>query len=172
MAPETGASNEQANREAKARLIPALEGRGAHLTFEEAVRDFPEGLINAKPEHVPYSFWHQIEHMRIAQRDILEYIIGESYTPPSWPDDYWPAQGATTDAAGFRQSISRLQADRQQLIDLIQDPSCDVLAPVDHMEGRSIFREALLVIDHTAYHVGEFVIARQVMGAWESSLTS
>jgi hypothetical protein len=169
---ETNASNEQANREAKTRLVPSLLGKGAHLSFDDAVRDFPENLINAKPEHVPYSFWHQIEHIRIAQRDILEYIIGEDYTPSSWPDEYWPAQDATTDLAGFKESVRQVQEDRQRLIDLIQDPDCDVLAPVDHMEGRSVFREALLVIDHTAYHVGEFLVGRQVMGAWESALTS
>lgn len=172
MARETNATGAQANREAKARLIPALQGRGAHLSFEDAVRGFPEHLINARPEHLPYTFWHQIEHMRIAQLDILEYVIGENYTPSSWPEDYWPAQDAETDPAGFQESIRQLLADRQRLIDLIQDPGCDVLAPVEHMEGRSVFREALLVIDHTAYHVGEFVVARQVMGAWESSLTS
>ena len=92
---------DEANKEAKKRLTDGLRGRGAHLTFESAVKAFPEKLINAKPENVPYTFWHQIEHIRLAQIDMIEYISDPDYKAPSWPDDYWPAPDAQTDRKAF-----------------------------------------------------------------------
>ena len=159
-----------ANDEAKRRLIPALEGKGAHLTFEDAIEDFPVKLMNTKPNNVPYTFWHQLEHMRIAQWDILRYIQDPEHKSPSWPGGYWPKQGSKTDAAGWQNTIAQFFADRRELIRLIQDPECNVLEPVEHMSDRSILRQALLVVDHNAYHLGEFVMGRQILGAWKSEL--
>lgn len=162
---------EAANNEAKARLGPALRGSGAHLGLEEAVRDFPSELMNGKPAHVPYTFWHQLEHIRIAQWDLLRYASDPDHASPEWPREYWPAPDEVTDEAGWKATVDAIRADRDGFIGLIEDPACNVLEPVDHMDGRSIMRAALLVIDHTAYHLGEFVMARQMMGAWKSELS-
>lgn len=160
-----------ANEEARARLVPALRGEGAHLSLDDAVRDFPRSLMNEKPEHVPYTFWHQLEHIRIAQWDLLRYASDPGHVSPEWPRGYWPAPDAVTDGAGWKATVRAIRADRDELIGLIEDPECKVLEPVAHMDGRSIMRAALLVIDHTAYHLGEFVMARQMAGAWKSELT-
>ena len=161
---------EAANREAKARLVSGLRGRGAHLSFETAVADLPERLINAKPDNVPYTFWHQVEHIRICQRDMIEYIRDPGYESPPWPLGYWPGQEEQTDATGWRSSIEQTLADQEEFIRLIEDESLDVLAPVAHNEGRSVMGSALIIIDHNAYHLGELVMGRQILGAWHSEL--
>ena len=161
---------EAANREAKERLVPALAGHGAHLGLDDAVRDFPRERMNEKPPNVPYTFWHQLEHIRIAQWDLLRYASDPSHVSPEWPRGYWPAPDEVTDEAGWKATVEAIRTDRDELIGLIEDPECNVLEPVAHMDGRSIVRAALLVIDHTAYHLGEFVMARQMLGAWESEL--
>lgn len=123
----------------------------------------------SSPPGVPYTFWHQLEHMRIAQQDLLEYIRGE-YRHKPWPLDYWPAADTESDAFGWLATLAAIEADRAALEAMVDDPEVDLLAPVDHMDNRSIFRAVVLVIDHNAYHLGEFVMARQPMGAWESRL--
>jgi len=160
-----------ANGEAKQRLVTSLRGKGAHLSYEDAVRDFPARLINTRPDHVPYTFWHQLEHIRIAQLDMLRYIADPQYVSPPWPAGYWPDTHATADESAWKKTIAAYYADLEELITLIEDPSCNVLAPVSHMEDRSIMRSALVLVDHTAYHVGEFVMARQILGEWKSELS-
>ncbi len=158
------------NAEARVRLAAALEGKGAHLTFEEAVRDFPESLMNTKPPHVPYTFWHQLEHMRITQWDMLRYIADPAHVSPEWPREYWPERDATTERAGWDETIRRYLADRGELIALVSDPAADLLAPVRHMEDRSILRSVFIAVDHASYHLGEFIMGRQILGAWKSQL--
>jgi hypothetical protein len=170
MAERQPMSVEAMNREARTRLTGALEGKGAHLTFEEAVRDFPQSLMNTKPAHVPYTFWHQLEHIRITQWDMLRYIADPKHVSPDWPRGYWPDQGATTDRAGWERTIEQYLGDRADLIALAKDPEVNLLAPVAHMENRSILRSAFIIVDHTSYHLGEFVMARQIHGAWTSLL--
>lgn len=161
---------EAANAEAGVRLVSALRGKGAHLGFDEAIRDFPAKLMNEKPNHVPYSFWHQLEHIRIAQWDMVNYIEDPSHRSPDWPAGYWPAHDATADPAAWNKTIALYHSDLEELIALIENPTTELLAPVLHMENRSIMRSAMLVVDHTAYHVGEFVMARQILGHWKSML--
>jgi len=167
---EPNTAMDQANREAKERLVAGLRGRGAHLNFESAVADMPGRLYNAKPDNVPYTFWHQLEHIRICQWDILEYIRNPGFTSPPWPEGYWPAQDAEADSAGWKKTIEEYQADRDELIRLVEADELDVLAPVPHNRGRSVMGSVLIVIDHNAYHLGEFVMGRQIMGAWKSEL--
>ncbi len=158
------------NAETRIRLIASIEGKGAHLSFDTAVENFPKELINESPPHVPYTFWHQLEHIRIAQRDLTDYIKGNESEPLTWPDDYWPAKDATTDVDGWNATVESYRRDRRELIDYISNEDMNLLEPVPHMENRSILRSCLLVIDHASYHVGELVISRQTMGAWEHSL--
>ena len=159
-----------ANAEARQHLIAALEGRGAHLSFDDAIRDFPVELMNTSPAHVPYTFWHQLEHIRIAQWDLLKYITDPKHRSPNWPKEYWPERSAQADQATWDRTVAQYRADRDALTALLAEERRDLFAPVAHMENRSIMRSVLLVIDHTAYHLGEFVMARQILGAWESEL--
>ena len=159
-----------AEAEAKERLVRSLQTKGAHLPFEDAVKDFPERLINEKPSNVPYTFWHQIEHIRICQWDILEYVKKPDHTSPSWPAGYWPDPAATAGKAAWDKSIEQYYSDRKDFVAMIQADNVQVLAPVQHNNGRSIMGSVLIVVDHNAYHLGEFVMGRQILGAWQSAL--
>ena len=156
-------STDDATRE---ELLALLRGGGAHMTFDEAVADFPTEQINARPPNVPYSPWHLLEHVRIAQRDILEFIREPGYVEPRWPDDYWPPPEATADEAAWERTIAAFREDLAAVQALVADPAVDLSAPVPFGRGYKLLREVLLVADHNAYHIGELAILRQVMGTW------
>lgn len=147
-------------------LVRLLEGDDAHMRFEEAVADLPTDAINAFPPNVPYTPWHLVEHLRITQRDILDYLIDPAYEEPDWPADYWPARDAVATPAQFDDSVAAFLADRDALRDLVMDPSTDLVAPLAHAPAHSIAREIRIAGDHCAYHVGEFAVLRQVMSTW------
>lgn len=148
-------------------LLKLLDGKMAHMPLPTAVADFPLDLINTRPPNVPYTFWHLLEHLRFAQRDILDYIRDPNYVYPEWPKDYWPALDATTDAAGWQATIDQFERDLEDIRAIVRDPATDLLAQLPYGEpGHTILREVLLVVDHNAYHIGEFGILRQVMNAW------
>lgn len=159
-------SNDQPLR---AHVLALLRGGNAHLTFEQAVADFPAERLNSPVPNAPYTPWQIIEHMRIAQRDILEFIRDPDYVSPKWPEGYWPDPAAQIDAAQWEQLLDDFRADIQAMQDLVADPDTDLLAPIPHAPDYTILREALLVADHNAYHIGEFAILRQVMGTWPES---
>ncbi len=150
-------------------LIRLLRGGMAHMTFDEAVADFPLEHINRKPPNVPYTPWHLLEHLRLAQRDILEFITNPHYREPRWPEDYWPPRDKEADAAAWSGTIRAFQEDLQALQALATDPGIDLYAPIAWGEGQIILRELLLVADHNAYHIGEFAILRQVMQTWPAN---
>ncbi len=148
-------------------LVNLLLKRQAHMLFEDAVADFPPQHINGRPPGVEYTFWHLLEHLRICQYDILDYIRNPHYEAPNFPDDLWPSRDAETDLAGWQQTIDRFLADRQALVDIVQNPQTDLYAQIPHgWDGHNILREILVVADHNAYHLGELGILRQVMGLW------
>lgn len=147
-------------------LVRLLEGDDAHMRFEEAVADFPDAAINAFPPNVPYTPWHLIEHLRITQRDLLDYLVDPAYQEPPWPSGYWPARDAVATPARFAASVATFLADRDLLRDLVTDPANDLLGPMAHAPSHSIAREIRIAGDHCAYHVGEFAVLRQVMGTW------
>lgn len=148
-------------------LVNLLLKRQAHMLFEDAVADFPAQHINGRPPGVEYTFWHLLEHLRICQYDILDYIRNPHYEAPNFPDDLWPSRDAETDLAGWQQTIDRFLADRQALVDIVQNPQTDLYAQIPHgWDGHNILREILVVADHNAYHLGELGILRQVMGLW------
>jgi len=150
-------------------LRALLQGKGAHMSFEDAIANFPENLINVQPPHVPYTFWHLVEHMRIAQWDILEYIRSPQHVSPEWPTGYWPAKDTQADIAQWLDTIRRFRDDLNALEAMLADPSVDLLAPIPHgYDGHTILREILLVADHNAYHTGELAILRQVAQGWSS----
>ena len=150
-------------------LLELLDGQGAHMPFEAAVAGFPDDAINRRPPNVPYTPWHLLEHIRIAQADILDYIRNREYLAPDWPDEYWPARNAMATPAEFARTIARFEADREALHALVADPATDLLAVIPNTPGHTILREIRTVADHNAYHVGEFAILRQVMGTWPAN---
>src|SRR5438093_3272637 len=150
----------------RAQLILLLEADEAHMTFEAAVADFPDKAINARPPNVGYTPWHLVEHLRITQWDILEYVRSPDWVSPDWPIGYWPAPDATASPEQFAASVARFLVDRGALRDLVADPAWDLTAPISHTPGHSLLREVTIVADHNAYHVGEFAVLRQVMGTW------
>ena len=147
-------------------LLRLLEGDDAHMTFEDAVADFPDDAINRRPPNVDYTPWHLVEHLRITQWDILEYVRNPAWVSPDWPIGYWPDPSATAAPEQFGASVARFLEDRVALRDLVADPASDLLAPIPHTPGHTLLREVRIAADHNAYHVGEFAILRQVMGTW------
>jgi hypothetical protein len=155
------------DQELRKQLRNMLLARQAHLTFEDAVADFPLEHVNSRPPNNPYTFWHLLEHLRLAQRDILDYIQNPDYTWPDWPADFWPAPDAAADPIAWEATIDQFLADRQALADLVSDPATDLFAQIPHgSPGHNILREILVVADHNAYHVGELAIQRQNMDLW------
>jgi hypothetical protein len=150
-------------------LLALLRGGNSHMSFDQAVADFPKEAINRKPPNVPYTPWQLLEHMRIAQWDVLEFIRNPDHESPAWPDEYWPARGLQADGGRWEGIIADFNADLRALQGLIQDPDTDLTAPIPHAKDYTVFREILVVADHNAYHIGEFAILRQVMGTWPSS---
>ena len=147
-------------------LLILLDGHGAHMTFEEAVADFPDDAINAFAPNVEYTPWHIVEHVRITQRDMLDYVKKADYPRLDWPADYWPARDATATRADWATSVQTFLADRAELTAIAADPERDLDAPIPWTPGHSIFRCVRIIGDHNAYHVGEFAVLRQVMGTW------
>jgi hypothetical protein len=147
-------------------LLHLLRGGNAHLSFDDAVADFPMDAINRRPPNVPYTPWHLLEHLRLAQWDILDFVRNPNYQEMQWPDDYWPAPDAEADAAAWDKTLATFRADLKAVEDLVNDPQTDFSATIAHGDGQTILREILLVADHNAYHIGEFAILRQVMGTW------
>jgi hypothetical protein len=149
-------------------LIELLEATGAHMPFEAAVADFPADGINQRAPWSTSTPWHLLEHIRIAQWDILDYIRNRTYLEPTWPDEYWPAHDATATPLEFGETIAAFQRDRAALRDLVADPATDLFAVIPETPGHTIFREIRVLGAHNAYHIGEFAILRQVMGTWPS----
>lgn len=147
-------------------LLALLHGGNAHMDFERAISDFPVDKINENPPNVPYSPWHLLEHMRIAQWDILEFIRDPNHQSPEWPRGYWPSPGTVADRSGWETTLDSFRADLADLIAMVEDPEVDLYSDLPHAEGYTIMREVLLVADHNAYHIGEFGILREVMGTW------
>lgn len=148
-------------------LISLLTKGNAHATFEEACAGLTPDQWNQHVAGVPYTIWQLVEHVRIAQWDIVEFSLGSEHTSPDWPAGYWPAQTATADEATWQQTLKQIQADQQRFIDLLHAPATELLAPIAHGEGQTILREAMLIADHTAYHTGEIILIRRLIGAWK-----
>jgi hypothetical protein len=140
-----------------------LGGGRAHLGFDKAVGGFPEALRGTKPGRAPYTPWQQLEHMRIAQWDILEYVRNPDHVSPAWPAGYWPAE-APPGRTAWAKSVRGFKADRQALCALAADPATDLLARVPYdPEGPTILQELLLAADHNAYHLGQLVLLRRLL---------
>jgi hypothetical protein len=148
-------------------LLYLLKGGGAHLSFDKAIAGLPPGLRGAKPPGVPHTPWRLLEHLRIAQRDILEFTRNPKHVSPPWPEGYWPAGDAPPDGKAWDESVAAFRADLEAMQKLVADPATNLFTPLPHGEGQTALREALLVADHNAYHLGQLVVVRRLLGAWE-----
>ncbi|PQO42101.1 DinB family protein [Blastopirellula marina] len=155
--------SEQALRD---HVLYQLGGGGAHLSFEDAIADLPSKLRGAKVDGVPHTCWQLVYHMRICQWDILEFSRNPKHVSPTFPDGLWPETDAPPSEAAWEQELEAFWNDAQQMIDLVADPSTDLLAPIPHGDGQTILREAILIVDHNAYHLGQLVFLRRGLGAW------
>lgn len=144
-------------------LLYLLGGGGAHVDFETVIKDFPLEIINRKAEHVPYTPWQVLEHMRIAQMDILEFSRSAAHVSPPWPEGYWPESGTQADEAAWNKSVEAFRLDLEAMKQLVEDPSTDLFARIEHGDGQTILREALLVADHNAYHLGVLVTLKRLL---------
>ncbi len=154
----------------KSELLKMLDGSQAHATFEDAVQAFPEKLRGVVPEGLPYSAWQILEHIRIAQRDILEFSdnYDGKYKLMEWPDAYWPKDAEPPSSEAWDAAIHSVLEDRKSLEALVEAATDEqLLAPFPWGEGQTLFREALLIIDHAGYHVGELIVVRRLLGAWK-----
>ncbi len=147
-------------------LVTLLRNSQAHMNFDDVVADFPLEHINTKPPHVPYTFWHLAEHLRITQWDILEFIRNPQYVSPDWPIGYWPDPSSEATPLQWENTLATFRQDLLAIQALVNDPTTDLYSVIPHGSGQTILREALLVADHNAYHIGEMGILRQVVDAW------
>lgn len=162
----------QSDQAVRKQLLFLLDGGGAHMSFDDAVANFPLDQINTYPVNVPYTFWHLLEHLRITQWDILEFVRNPAHISPEWPAGYWPPVDAQAADVQWQQTLDSFRTDLRALRQLIEDPDTDLYRDLPHAAGYNILREILLVADHNAYHVGELAILRQVMGLWPSERES
>jgi hypothetical protein len=153
--------------ELRAQLAAALDWRDAHAGFDAVVADLPVGLRGRVPEGLPYSPWQLVEHLRLAQADILDFCRNPEYEEQTWPDDYWPKAPAPPSPGAWDESIAGFRRDREALQAIARDEKIDLFARIPHGTGQTYLRELLLVLDHTAYHVGQLIVVRRLLGAWE-----
>ena len=159
--------NNDPDKSLREQLVQLLNGGHAHATFDAAVEGLPAALQGQKTSNLPYSPWMLLEHLRLAQWDILEFSRNPKHVSPEWTDGYWPQGDAPPDDAAWEQSVKMFRADLKAMQEMVTDPSTDLLARIPHGDGQTILREALLVADHNAYHLGQIVAVRRLLGAWK-----
>ncbi len=147
-------------------LAALLTGEYARMPFEDAVKDFPLERINENFPNADYTPWDLLEHLRIAQWDILDFIKNPDYKYLKWPDDYWPKKGKKATAANWEKSVNGFKKDFQELEEMVKNPQTDLFKEVLWGEGQTFLREIVTVANHNAFHLGEFAIMRQAMGTW------
>ena len=153
--------------EAIRRQVSDLLGwQDAHAGIEKVLEGIPANLRGVAPDRLPYTPWQLLEHLRLTQRDILEFCRNPRYTEPHWPDDYWPPTAAPPTEKAWQESTKGFLADRAAMKRLAEDATVNLLSPIPHGSGQTILRELLLLADHNAYHLGELVVVRRCLGIW------
>ncbi|MDR7420343.1 MAG: DinB family protein [Armatimonadota bacterium] len=156
------------DRAVRQHLVWLLRGGHAHVYFDRALAGIPTRLRGVRPDGLPYSAWMLVEHMRIAQWDILEFSRNPRHVSPPWPEGYWP-KTAVPPAGAWAKSVDALRRDLRAMIAMVRDPKTDLYARIPHGDGQTILREALLVADHNAYHLGQLLVVRRLLGAWKET---
>ena len=147
-------------------VLYLLRGGGAHANFDAAVTGIPAALRGRRPKGAAHSPWEILEHMRIAQWDILEFSRNAKHVSPAWPEGCWPANPAPPRAAAWQESIEAFRRDLKAMQRLVANPRSRLLARIPHGDGQTLLREALLIADHNAYHLGQLILVRRLLGAW------
>ena len=155
--------NDKALRE---HLLNLLSGKGAHIDWKESFRGVPPKMRGVRPAGLPYSLWELLEHMRIAQWDILEFSRDVKHVSPEWPKGYWPATSAPGKTTAWDNSLKTFSRDLEAMKKLVANPKTDLFARIPHGDGQTILREALLVADHNSYHLGQVLTVRRILGIW------
>lgn len=167
MPKEKALTMSQRDRSLREHVVALLTKGNAHATFDAAVKDLPAELRGKTPKGAEHSPWQLLEHLRIAQEDILDFSRNPDYKPRDWPADYWPATPASPDDKAWDKSVRAFRRDLKAMCDLVEDESVDLYAKIPHGDGQTILREALLAADHNAYHVGQLILVRRLLGAWK-----
>jgi hypothetical protein len=148
-----------------------LAGKGAHADFDAAIADFPPKLRGVKPQGAPggdsHSAWELLEHLRIAQWDMLEFSRDAKHVSPEWPAGYWPENPEPASAEAWDRSVKAFHRDLAAMRKLVSDPNSDLFTSFAHGDGQNLLREAMQMADHNAYHVGELIYLRRLLGAWK-----
>jgi hypothetical protein len=144
-------------------LVSSLSGKGAHMSFDQAVKSFPARLAGKRVPRLAHTAWQQVFHLWIAQWDIMEFSRSSAHDSPEWPAGYWPATDAPDSPKLWDETIAKFRSDLAEMIALVRDQKNDLLVPFPHGQGQTLLREALLVIDHNAYHVGQLVDLRRLL---------
>jgi DinB superfamily len=159
-------TNDAALRE---QLAALLRGGGAHARFSEAIGDFPTEKRGSAAEGLQHTGWQLLEHLRIAQWDILEFSRDAKHASPEWPEGYWPKTSAPADEAAWDKSVASFERDLREMIRLVKNPKTNLYAKIPHGDGQTILREALVLADHNSYHLGQVVDLRRALGVWTKS---
>ena len=149
-------------------LVYLLAGGGAHANFDAIIKNLPPKLRGAKPANFPHSPWMLLEHLRLAQWDILEFSRNKKHVSPKWPEGYWPKTPAPPTAAAWTKSVQQFRRDLKAMQTLVENPKTDLFARIPWGDGQSILREALLLADHNSHHLGQLLDVRRLLGAWKS----
>lgn len=150
-------------------LLDLLGGGNSHMPFSEALDHFPMEFVNTRLPNSDYTAWRLLEHIRIAQWDIVEFVRNPRHISPPWPEGHWPPAGKTADRDDWAQTLASFRQDLRDFQGIVADPATDLLVDLPHAPGYSILREVLVLADHNAYHLGELALLRQVIGAWEDA---
>ena len=155
------------NDPVREQIIKLLQGGQAHLTLDDVLKNFPPRLRGLKPAGAPHSAWQLLEHLRIAQWDILEFSRSGKHVSPKWPEGYWPSSDRPPTDAAWKKCISAIKRDCRVMQKLVENPRTDLYSKIPHGTGQNILREAFLIADHNAYHIGQLLLVRQLLGAWK-----
>ena len=155
------------DKQLREHVLYLLNGGGAHVRFDDVVKNIPEDLRGVKPRGLSHSAWMLVEHLRLAQSDILEFSRNSKYRSPEWPKGYWPKTEVPPGSPAWNRSVQQFRKDLKSMQDLVANPKTDLYARIPWGDGQTILREALLLADHNAYHLGQLVDLRRLLGAWK-----
>lgn len=154
------------NKDLRDHLVNLLQGEHAHVSFETAIKNFPFEKAGIKPDGFVHSAWQILEHIRIAQWDIVEFSVNPDHVSPDWPEEHWPKNDVPGSETEWQECIDNVRKDLKSMIELVKDPATDLFVKIPHGTDQTILREALLVADHNAYHLGQLVMVRKALDIW------
>jgi hypothetical protein len=150
-------------KQLRQQLVDAMRGHQAHIDFDSAIKDFPPEIQGVKPPEAPHTAWQLLEHMRIAQNDILEFSRNPRHQSPKWPDEYWPETETPPRSEAWSNSVESFRQDAREMAKLVEDPQIDLFQPFAHGKGQTLLREALLVASHNSYHLGQLMFLKKAL---------